>query len=412
MASGRFINKTYKENLHSVSDAMKDILNNPYYGFIDQKGTEVDYYNINPDRSSMDEAAKIIYSQLGINSPIRYNYVSKYILYGIERISLQLENGEYGLESSEITGEAIILPNTLHPYPGDYFVINHLSQKCLFKVLSCNIDTLDDNSNLWKIEYKLEGVDDKKIKELVVDRFEFNLSTIGTRFKSVIRKEKYDMAELIEKVSTILKNYFISLYYDYHVQTFVYMYTEDNFIYDPFLIEFLMKHKSLTNSDNGYLFISHMIPINASFIMDYRKSIFYAFEERDMQLLSCSCTTTIAEYIDDMVSIFSTRAENYYKVINNTYGILRTIDRLPILDDEFIDRICNKKYYEKGELEYLNIIIRYFHKEIYTEDEITALYKLSYREDNGNKLLWNHSFFYILPLLIYCLDIYEEELLL
>ena len=42
--------------------------------------------------------------------------------------------GDFGLESSEVTGEAVILPNTIIPYVGDYFRLYQIDKPYLFSV--------------------------------------------------------------------------------------------------------------------------------------------------------------------------------------------------------------------------------------------------------------------------------------
>ena len=118
------VNVSHKEVVQSVANFQNDLLKNPYYLFNDQKAHIVDYFNLNTKKSTLDQALKIPYSNLGINSPLRFNYIHKMYLYGLSRIATNLEMGDFGLESSEVTGEAIVLPNTITPYPGDYFIVS------------------------------------------------------------------------------------------------------------------------------------------------------------------------------------------------------------------------------------------------------------------------------------------------
>ena len=72
-------------------------------------------------------------------------------IYGAEKIQLSLENGDFGLESGEIAGESIILPNTITPYTGDYFEIPHIKSKLLFKLIACKLIPRAINSFPLKI---------------------------------------------------------------------------------------------------------------------------------------------------------------------------------------------------------------------------------------------------------------------
>ena len=175
-----FINTTHKDILNLYTDVKKDVIKNPFYVFNDQRATIVDYFQINNNKSTLDEALKINYSDLGDNSPFRFNLIHDFYLYGIEKIAISLDNGEYGLESTEISGEAFILPNTIQPYVGDYFKINYLkntNNSFLFKITEVQIDTLNNYSNIWKIYYVLEIQDLGDIYEQIAedDIYEFVL---------------------------------------------------------------------------------------------------------------------------------------------------------------------------------------------------------------------------------------------
>ena len=97
----------------SLVESYKDRLKNPYYTQTDKKATIVTYYNINKAKSTLDEGLKIEYSRLGKDSPLRFNRIHNFFIYGLERISTQLESGDFGIVASDIEGEAIILPNTI-----------------------------------------------------------------------------------------------------------------------------------------------------------------------------------------------------------------------------------------------------------------------------------------------------------
>ena len=123
---GKFINTDQKVTFDVLSDSMKGLLNNPYYGYSDKKGSVCQYFNINDKKTTLDEATKANYSELGPNSPIRYNEIKNAILYGIPRMDINFDITDFGLEANDITGEAYVLPQTFIPYPGDFFTIDNI----------------------------------------------------------------------------------------------------------------------------------------------------------------------------------------------------------------------------------------------------------------------------------------------
>ena len=137
--AGKFINTEHRDNIDSLVVGLKDILKNPYYKWNDKSGTAVVYFNQNKEATTLDEASKLYYADIGINSPIKYNMIEDFMLYGIEQIAISMENGDFGPEASEISGEAIILPNTITPYPGDYFHIIYVEGRDTVVTLFCHI---------------------------------------------------------------------------------------------------------------------------------------------------------------------------------------------------------------------------------------------------------------------------------
>ena len=127
--AGKFIKTEYRDDINSLVGGLKDIINNPYYKFNDKSGTFVRYFNQNKEASTLDEGSKLYYADIGEDSPIKYNIIEDMVVYGIDQIAISMENGDFGPEANEISGEAIILPNTITPYVGDYFDIVYTEEK-------------------------------------------------------------------------------------------------------------------------------------------------------------------------------------------------------------------------------------------------------------------------------------------
>lgn len=157
--AGKFSDTSYKNTIDNLVSATKDKLNNPFYVFSDQKPTKVTYYSQNIEQSTLDQASGLYQAHVGKGSPFKFNKIKDFFLYGIEKISTDYDVGDNGIEANEITGDAIILPNTVAPRDGDFFSISYVKESLLFKVNGVTTDTLDTGANFYKIEYKLELVD-------------------------------------------------------------------------------------------------------------------------------------------------------------------------------------------------------------------------------------------------------------
>lgn len=389
----KFINTERKDTITSLVDGIKTRLNNPYYINIEQKPTITTYYNQDITKSTLDEGSKTTYSNLGSNSSIKYNKIHNMFIYGIDRINISLENGEFGLESDSIEGEGIILPNTIIPYPNDYFCIKYIERDLLFKILSVSFDTIENGSNLYKIQYKLDQTVDDKIQDQVVNEFEFVVNNVGTTFNPIVRSSDYLLLEKLENISGNLSNYYKTLFFNNRVQAFTFMYN-DNYFYDPYMIEFLIRNKVLDKDDN-FLYITHQVKIPNTFSIEYGKTFFRYIELNNKdKFVPKICSQ--AKLIDDPLSLLSSRIEDYFEI---TYNYPENVIRPIIYNFEYdlLDRILNNNKYDSlDKNRYLNIIIKYFNKENICDDDIVALDNINY--------IPNIRLYYYMPVIIYIIN--------
>ena len=414
-------NISHKEVVKSIANFQNDLLKNPYYLFNDQKAHIVDYLNLNTKKSTLDQALKIPYSNLGINSPLRFNYIHNFYLYGLSRIATNLEMGDFGLESSEVTGEALVLPNTITPYPGDYFIISFINKKksFLFKVTASTMDTMDDGGNFWKIEYRLEsGEDGKRIKNLVddEDHFEFHTGTVGSNFASIIRKSSWDLAKGLDDAAVMLKQFYLSLFYNKFVQTItcinLYQHSPLNlhssYFYDPYLVEFIRSNKILSNNGGEYVYMGHKTTLDPSFPFRYAKSIWRIIEQKDINNIGACTILTYAKYIDDPATIFQTRYENYFELVYK-FG-MTVLDEnitppIQILDQQVVGHVIENQLfdYDSNYAKY-NILIKYMNNEQLIAEDLKIFERMQECENNLE------NFFYV-PMAIFCIESYIRGLL-
>jgi len=393
-----FINIGYKNTIDSIVDSYKNKLNNPYFIFNDKKPTATTYFNQNTKETTIDISTEQIYELIGNESPTRFNKIESAYLYGIERIMTDLNVGDFGLEASDIEGDALVLPNTFIPYPGDYFSIDYLNKnKILFKVISVTTDTIDNGSNFYKITYKLDQ-HSAVLDDQIVDIFTMVINNVGTNYNVLIRSNDLDLIRDLSTVSARLKTYYKDLFFSNKVQTFTFMYKGDHF-YDPYLIEFLIRNEVLSGGEE-YMYVSHQIYNCGTFSIDYDRTFFRNIELKNKDI---KLRTANALLITDPNSLLSTRLEDYYKIDYNVkYSTY--IYEVPILDEILIDKIKNNKYYEcSSEDVYNNIIIDYFNG--CGKSNILNLI---------DKIVFCPSMklFYNLPIIIYIMDQQTKQLLL
>lgn len=401
------LNVTHTQMTQSLVDFQMDLLKNPFFLFNDKKGLPVEYYNLNTTQSQLDQGLKIPYANIGPESPLRFNLVHDFYLFGMERISVQLENGEMGIEGSEISGEAIILPDTIRPYPGDYFTINMTKKKYLFQVRSATIDTLENGGNYYRIDYKLEYLSDDRLKPLVVNEFNFVSGNIGTNYSPVLSTTGYNLAKILDDTAVLLKQYFRGLFYNNKVQTFTFVYLYEvcinglnsSYFYDPYLIEFIIKNKILANTGDKYEYIDHKTFPKADFPIKYSKSIWRAIETKDKDHINSCIISSPGIYIDDPATIFSTRYENYFEMTYENPDPVadRWSSRLSIIPSQVIGHINEGQLFFNSPLSKYNLLIKYFNDMEINAHDMDPLQRIdSYSNDKDT--------YYLIPIIIFILE--------
>ena len=405
---GKFIDTRYNETISKITDFQHSLLNHNFYALNDKgKGTICEYYNINEERSSLDPGSKLAYTDIGEESPIRFNLIHNMFLYQFNRVAIDFNDDEFGMQAADIDQESYILPNTIHPYEGDFLTIHHSSGNWLYRVNDVNRDTLENGANVWKITYKLDKTTNENILKNVVKEYEYIDVKEGTNIKAVVESTDYKFALEIENMTENLRNYFRDLFYSDKVQTYIYKWYTEYRMYDPYAIEFIIRN-NLLQSYEDYTYVKHQTNVPITFNIDYSRSLYRAFEEQDKVKLAKSNYTAQANKIDDPISLFATRYEYYfaldYNVIAEPNGPFNPRGIIPIMDKDLVDMIEENRLYKDNEdLRYRNIIIKFFNKEKILLRNLKDIEVIDYQPVE--------QIFYELLFLIYCLDFYEKKLL-
>ena len=387
---GKFLNTTYTNTVESLEHGMIHRLDNPFYMFTDKHPIPVTFYNVNDTQTTLDDATKDVNDILAPDTSLRYNKIEKVLLFGIERISTELEMGDFGLEGNEIEGECILPPNTFKPYPDSYFTIDHVTKnKCWFRVTKVTIDTLENGNNFWKLSYVMDRVGED-FNPIVEKNFKMISDNVGSNFKSIIRDEQYNFVERLESVCETLSKYYHSIFWRDQLQTYVFKYAEAQF-YDPEVIEFLIRNKVLDYGDN-YIYLEQATNLPETFCIDYDKSIYRNIETRNKKVIHHRYYGIENR---DPMSLLSQRLEPYYIVHQCTMGVLA--EPIPTYSNDLTNALSAEN--EFTEKKYYNIIINYFNGlKPLNDSMIDALEEIEYK--NGTEL------FHELPIIIYILKQY------
>ena len=392
--AGKFINTDQKVMLNMSTDNMKSLINNPYYLFSDKKGSLCTYYNLNTTKTTLDEATGGNYSLVGPNSPFRFNKINDAVIYGVTRVDIDFDVTEVGLSAGEISQEAYILPNTWIPYPGDFFTLNQLGEQYVFKVTSVGQNFLDTEATMYKITYVLEYSDNVNIKEIkkqVTKEYNMILTNQGTNFNAILESSVYELISKMEEYTVKLKDYFYMIFYNQKVQSFTFMYHNCMRVYDPYLIEFIIRNNILKGATE-YVNVSQQMFLPSTFGIDYDKTIFSCIEEKDINsrvrinhvgnLLLCN----------QKLSLLYAYPEDYYYM---EYAKLATLHySINIFGD--LDLIYNIRNNIKTGNILVDILIKFFNDENITSDDLLMLKNIDYCD--------NIELFYGIPIAIFCLE--------
>ena len=287
-------------------------------------------------------------------------------------------------------------------------------------------DTLQNGSNAYKITYKLEYDDNTQIQNKIKHNYRMIDVREGTNIAKIVDCLDYEIAKIMDEKAVALKKYFQDLFYNEKVQTFIFSDLTEFRMYDPFMIEFLIRNKILNDGEDDYIHVDHKLFTNRTFALDYDRSFFRCFEKCDKDKLLGSDHRISYRKIDSYGTTFASRYEGYYEVIYDEvpargYYMNCIADDLifRIIENRLITSQDDKNLYDYFLWE--NIIVKYFNDESIDTDELNSIDNLIFKykdildmamgEDTKFDIDNASKVFYIIPLLIFCLEKSIEKVL-
>lgn len=262
-------------------------LNTQLSRFLDKTPVFTTYYHLNVNESTADEGFIDIESNIGDKSPLRFQKIEKFPIYGLDQIVLALEEQDEGIDTS-YNGEAVILPNTIKPLPNDYFTINHLNITILFRVTDISYDTLRAD-NFYKIGFKINSIDRDVIDKLnnqVKEKYSCILQNIGSEDSCIIKEEYLEQIEKIDELFNDMMNTYKVIFYNERYNCFLGDSGTGYKLYDPLQTVFFNNH-GLLNNKNDYSTIVLTEGFNdTKRKIKYEKSIYRVFERRDVKFIN------------------------------------------------------------------------------------------------------------------------------
>lgn len=275
-------NKLVEDNIFKYENR----INSQLTRFLDKSPVFVTFYHINVNETTLDEGFRDIESIIGSRSPLRFQKIENFPIYGLEQVVLNIQDSEQGLDT-EYSGDAVILPNTIKPLQNDFFMINHVHDSFLFRVTEVQYDTIRPD-NFYKISYRFEYLDHEKVQaidEQVEEKYSCILQNIGSENNCIIKDEYLIQLKKIDSLFNDMVNTYKTIFYSERYNCFL---GEENGykMYDPLQTVFFNKHKLLNKKESySTIVLSEGFEDNKRKIK-YEKSIYRVFERRDVKLLT------------------------------------------------------------------------------------------------------------------------------
>ena len=376
-----------EENVFKYEERLKS----PVSRFIEATPTFVTYYHINPDVSTSDSGFQDVASIIGFRSPLRFNKINSFPLYGIEQIVLQLQDTDQGLDTS-YEGEATIVPGSIKPLENDFFIIPHLKQPYMFRVTEIMYDTIMPD-NYYKIGFKLEYLDDGKVENIenqVHEKYTCILENIGTESNCIIELESKETLDKIDAMYDDMASTYKSIFYNERHNCFLGELGCGQFLYDPLQTQFINEHQLFNKKTNlECLMLTDQFEDSKRRIK-YERSIYRFIERRNPNLAKNFSYDIYAGINNQQTSFYRWMDKSIY-ILDNPVNL--SANAIPIFSNEFVLAIQTNGFTNSV---YAELIKRY------SRGEELSIYDIPLNlNDELLNLDGNMEVFFFTPILMY-----------
>jgi hypothetical protein len=272
-----------------------------YTKYFEGGPTYIIYYQLNPEASTQDMSLENVHSLVGTNTPNKYKRIEDVVVYGVDAMDISNEITRRGLEST-ISGEFIMLPDSIKPYPGDFFTFDYDGLRDhLFRIDNVQFDKASPkkffriNFAIWKdnAEIILGTLKEDGTYSNISGDYVFNYQNIGGEDSAVVAKADATAAEKIKLLYDGYIDKFANLFYHEDMDIFVYKGYELNFpsnVWSPYLQKFIHDNQLMNKYKKEILIEFYVNDVdertNPAIFSDraYRESIFRKLEVQDSNL--------------------------------------------------------------------------------------------------------------------------------
>jgi len=235
-----------------------------YSKYFEGSPTFITFYQIDSAASLQDVGLETTNSLVGSNTGHKYNRISEVPVWGVDALDVSNEINERGLQSI-VNGELLFLPDSVRPYPGDFFVFEYNGmEEHLFKINDAQFDRISPKK-YFRVQFSLYQSNANEILDNIADDYicEYNTDGNSDSIKIVKKSEAAEVEASKKLVDKIIKKY-ETLFYNDDMDTFV---SRDHlafneYFWSPYVQHFLHETKVLDTYESEILSEIYVMDIN------------------------------------------------------------------------------------------------------------------------------------------------------
>jgi len=372
-------------------------LESQYSVFTEKTPTFVTYYHINNINSITDTGLLNVDRILGHESPLKFQKIEDFPIYGIDQIKLDLNDEEEGLTGS-YDSDGLILPNTIKPLPNDFFTVSYLDESYVFMLTSIDYDTIKSN-NYYKIGFTLKTISTDAVKNLksqVLEKYTCIFKNIGTEDNFLIEEDQYKLINELNSIYDTFVSKYISLFYNKRYNSFL-INTMSDHIYDKFVSNFISEHNLLNRKEKYETISISNEDYGEQFPTTYEMSFYGRMVDRDIKEL---------DYIRyELCPITYQHSIFLYYNLKNIRSLVFVPDHVGIglyIKDKIIDGIKNNNIEELDNI-IEELMVKYFN------DTIDSIYQIDIDRLKEYRMKYCMYDYIMIPILLFIMKYYNNK---
>jgi len=264
-----------------------------YSKFLDKNFIFITYLHTNEAESRSDVGLGSVESDIGPNSPVRYDQINGLPICNVPELKPDLDYSENGYDIELDLSDITLLPNTVKPRVGDHIIISlpNMIELC-FRINAFSYNTIQSNDfYMFSADLRFTGKDlINRFKGQIVEEWETIFENIGTEDKCFIQKKDVSKIQNAGKLINELLRHYYENFFDSFTGTFVCKNNtidhEDAWLYDKYVEKFIMESQIYYRDNIEESIVLSCADIEQDMNRLYMETLYYAVLNRDASYLA------------------------------------------------------------------------------------------------------------------------------